>query len=151
MNSSSSSKSRSSSSSSRNSGSEHRNFLFDHPHFPLGYAYSLVFLAAAAASAACVVVFAAAAAAGCVFSWTIYRALSHNRSVALELQFHTDSRRNSDSGSDENLSSSLRRMLSSAFVVIMKPRTRRRPFSFCMGLRVSVRTDQVKSEKRDAD
>lgn len=149
MNSSSSSRSRSSGSSSRNSGSEHRNFLFDHPHFPLGYAYSLVFLAAAAAaSAACVVVFAAA---GCVFSWTIYRALSHNRSVALELQFHTDSRRNSDSGSDENLSSSLRRMLSSAFVVIMKPRTLRRPFSFCMGLRVCVRTDQVKSEKRDAD
>lgn len=68
---------------------KHRNFLFDHPHFPLGYAYSLVFLAAAAA---CVVVLAAAAAAaGCVFSWTIYRALSRNRSVALELQFHTDS------------------------------------------------------------
>lgn len=141
----------SSSSSSRSSGSEHRNFLFDHPHFPLGYAYSLVFLAA------CVVVFAAAApsatAAGCVFSWTIYRALSHNRSVALELQFHTDSRRNSGSGSDENFGSSL---LSDAVVGLRRRRYEAKdspaPVSLlCMGLRVCVSSDQVKSGKCDAD
>lgn len=97
---------------------------------------------------------ASATAAGCVFSWTIYRALSHNRSVALELQFHTDSRRNSGSGSDENFGSSL---FSDAVVGLRRRRRYEAKDSpapdslLCMGLRVCVRSDQVKSGKCDAD